>query len=162
MPLGAFHLSKCVKMCVCVCSWTHMRVCVLSSCLCLCVCLLMQLFPRMFVLLLSLCLFLCLFKCIQMHIACVCVCVRVWVCVCLVHSQTQYTVYLGTWKDSEKKHTSIEASSVLSVTICWFPNQTLWFNEFPVQDAGWEACLLLWLHTASCDAFSYIWHTHYI
>lgn len=51
---------------------------------------------------------------------------------------------------------------MLSVTICWFPNQTLWFNEFPVQDTGWEACLLLWLHTASCDAFSYIWHTHTI
>ena len=116
----------------------------------------------------------CLFECIRMCglrvcvCVCACVCARVWECVCVcvsvcecvcVHSQAEHTVYLRLER-AEKKHTSIEASSVLSVTICWFPNQTLWFNEFPVQDVGWEACLLLWLHTASCDAFSYIWHTH--
>lgn len=99
----------------------------------------------------------CLFKCIQMHSLCVHACV----CVPGTFTDTVHGVS-QTWKDTEKKHTSIEASSVLSVTICWFPNQTLWFNEFPVQRAELDACLLLWLHTASCDAFSYIWQTLYI
>lgn len=161
----AFGGLSCAGMCENVCAWTHMCVCV-SSCLCLYVCLLEQLFSHMFVLLLSMCPFpyVCLsaYKCVACVRVCVCQCVFVSVCVCLVHSQTQYTVYLRLERTEKKKHTSIEASSVLSVTICWFPNQTLWFNEFPVQDTGWEACLLLWLHTASCDAFSYIWHRHYI
>lgn len=87
----------------------------------------------------------------------VCGSVCMGVCVCVTFTATVHIV-AQTLKD--KKKTSIEATSVLLVTICWFPNQTLWFNEFPVQDVEWALCLLLWLHTASCNGFSYIWHTH--
>lgn len=85
--------------------------------------------------------------------------IRVWMCVC-AYTHKHGTQCISDLKGQGRKNTlQWRASSVLSVTICWFPNQTLWFNEFPAQDAEWEACLLLWLHTASCDALSYIWHT---
>jgi len=70
---------------------------------------------------------------------CVCVCVCVCVNVCAWYShRTEFNSRV----ESAEKSTSKEASSVLTSTICSFLNQTLWFNELPVQKAG---CLLLWL-----------------
>lgn len=66
------------------------------------------------------------------------VCVRICVNVCLVQSQN----WINSRVESAEKSTSKEASSVLTSTIRSFLNQTLWFNELPVQNAG---CLLLWL-----------------
>lgn len=69
--------------------------------------------------------------------SCVCVCICVNVCAWYSH-RTEFNSRV----ESAEKSTSKEASSVLTSTICSFLNQTLWFNELPVQNAG---CLLLWL-----------------